>query len=195
MTSFTFTPEQVQSAPPEVRRWIVQEIGRALAVAQRPAHDPSQAQRARLGACSVDEAVQILGRIRGDFVLMQVFFELARDAAPGRSAPSLHVLDVADMLQHTRLRSGDGLLQSLEAINAVYRDVRREPEATLFGFDDHGHLDVHHETHLSIRHLWDQLSRPGPVAIGAPAAAFATPHPGPSQNVASHVLGSVEGQS
>jgi hypothetical protein len=188
MTSFTFTPEQVRSAPPEVRQWMAQEIARALAFAQRPAHDPTQAQRTALGACSVDEALQILDRIRGNFLLMQVFFELARDAPPGRTAPSLHVLDVAELLHHTRLTSGEGLVQSLEAINAAYREIHRDPQATLFGFDDHGHVYVHQETHLSVRRLWEQLERPAaPPASEMPPFGFPAPHLGPNQDVASQV--------
>ena len=195
MIGFTFTPEEIQSAPPQVRQWMVHQVAQALTVAQRPAHDPSQAQRAKLGACSLDEAVQILDRIRGDFVVTQVFFELARDAAPGRNAPSLHVLDVADILHHTRLHDGEALLRSLEAINAVYRDVRADPAATLFGFDDHGHLYVDEETHRSVRHLWEQLSRPTPTpAADTPTVGFAAPHLGPSQSVASHAFESSEGR-
>jgi hypothetical protein len=188
MTSFTFTPEQVRSAPAEVRHWMVQEIAQALAVAQRPAHDPAQAQRTALAACSLDEALQILDRIRGNFLLTQVFFELARDAAPGRTAPSLHVLDVAELLHHTRLNSGEGLVQSLEAINAAYREVHRDPQATLFGFDDHGHVYVRQETHLSVRRLWEQLERPAPPPPEMLPLGFPAPHIGPNQNVATHAL-------
>jgi hypothetical protein len=97
---------------------------------------------------------------------------------------------MAEMLHHTRLNNGEGLVRSLEAINAAFRDVRRDPQASLFGFDDHGHVYVRQETHLSIRHLWDQLLRSAPPA-GAPATpapGFAAPHLGPNQDVASHVL-------
>ena len=75
MTSFTFSPEQVRSAPPDVRQWMVREIANALAAAERPSHDPAQAERAALSRCSVDEALQIFNLIRGDFLLTQVFFE------------------------------------------------------------------------------------------------------------------------
>lgn len=188
MTSFTFTPEQVRSAPVAVRDWMMHEIAQALNLAQRAAHDPSQAERTPLSACSVDEALQILDRIRGNFLLMQVFFELARDATPGRTAPPLHVLDVGEMLHHTRLNSGEGLVRTLEAINAAYGEVHRDPQATLFGFDDHGHVYIHQETHLSVRHLWEQLERPAPPPTPSEMApfGFAAPQLGPDQGVASH---------
>lgn len=189
MTGFTFTIEQIQAAPPDVRRWLVQEIGRALTLAQRPAHDPAQGQRVALAPCSVEEAVQVLDRIRGDFVLMQVFFELAREGAPGRTAPSLHVLDAAEMLHNTRLANGDALARGLESINTAFREVCGDQRATLFGFDDHGHVYLHEQTHRSIRRLWEQLSSSvPPTPQPALPLSFAAPHLGPNQDVASHAL-------
>lgn len=189
MTSFSFTAEQVRSAPPEVRRWMVQEIGQALTLAQRPAFDPVEGQRVALAACSIEEATQILDRTCGDFVLMQIFFELAREGAPGRAGPALHVLDVGEMLHHTRLATGEALVRGLESINAAYREVSGQPQATLFGFDDRGHIYLHQQTHQSIRHLWERLSPLAPQATQpALPLGFAAPHLGPNQDVASHAL-------
>jgi len=192
MTSFTFTPEQVRTAPPEVRNWMVRQIMQALSAGERPSHDPAHAERAALSACSVEEALQIFNLIRGDFVLTQVFFEIARDPAPGRSAPSLHILDVGELLHHTRLHSGEALVESLEAINAAFREIHHGADATLFGFDDHGHVYVRQETHLSVRQVWEQLTRTLPQGTRdrAPPATmgFAAPHLGPSQDVASHAF-------
>jgi len=53
MTSFTFTPEQVRSAPLEVRRWIEHEIATTLAALSKSEHDPSQIHAAALAALSV----------------------------------------------------------------------------------------------------------------------------------------------
>jgi hypothetical protein len=41
--------------------------------------------------------------IKDNFVLSQVFFELARETPAGRSAPPLHALNIVDLLSHTRL--------------------------------------------------------------------------------------------
>jgi hypothetical protein len=188
MTSFTFTSEQIQSAPAEVRRWLVQEIGEALVLAQRPAHDPAQGQRVALATCSVEEAAKILERLRGNFLVMQLFFELAREGAPGRTAPALHVMDAAEILRHTRLPNGEGLVRGLEAINAAYREVSGDPLSTLFGFDDRGHVYVQEQTHLSIRHLWEQLSLPPATIEPSLPLGLAAPHLGPNQGVASHAL-------
>src|SRR5271163_3455333 len=79
MTGFTFSIEQVRSAPPEVRRWIEREITAALAALNRSEHDPSQVHEAALAACMPQEAAQLFEMIKGNFLLSQVFFELASD--------------------------------------------------------------------------------------------------------------------
>ena len=199
MTSFTFTPEQVRSAPLEVRRWIVHEIAQTLAAVERPTHDPSQVKSAALAALASEEAAHVFAMIRDNFVLSQVFFELARDAAPGPRGPPLHALNTGDILRHTRLADGDGLIQCLSAINEAFRQVRRDPEATLFGFDQHGHVFIHETTHLSIRQLWEQQLRPVPAAVieGADAAprtmGFAPPYLGPSDDIATHAAHQPDG--
>lgn len=182
MTSFTFTPEQLRAAPPEVRRWIVQEIVQALAAAERPAHDASQVQVASLAVCTAEEALHVFELVRSNFLITQVFFELARDAAPGPRVPPLHPLNTGDILRHTRLTHSDGLIECLSAINEAFRQIRRDPDTSLFGFDGYGHVYIHETTHLSIRRLWEQLVRPAPpVTSGAvkgparQAASFAVP--------------------
>ena len=91
MTSFTFSLEQVRSAPPEVRRWIEREVSAALSALNRLEHDPSQV-RAALAACLPEEALQTFEMIKDNFLISQVFFELAREMPGSRSAPPLHAL-------------------------------------------------------------------------------------------------------
>ena len=59
MTSFSFTPEQIKSAPPEVRRWFENEIATLLRelAGQRPqpAHSPE------LAACTTEETEALFG--------------------------------------------------------------------------------------------------------------------------------------
>ena len=174
MTSFTFTAEQLRLAPPEVRRWAVQEIAQALAAAERPSHDPSQVRAAALASCTAEEALHVFTIIRSNFVITQVFFELARDAAPGVRVPPLHPLNTGDILRHTRLAHGDGLLECFNVINEAFRQIRGAAEATLFGFDSHGHVYIHEGTHLSIRRLFEELVKPSPVATSG-AEPTATP--------------------
>jgi len=98
MMSFTFSLDQVKFAPPEVRRWIEREAAAALAALSRPEPDASHTHAGALAACTPEEAAEVYEQIKGDFLLSQVFFELAREtpgsrraaaarAQPGRYAP------------------------------------------------------------------------------------------------------------
>jgi hypothetical protein len=194
MISFTFSLEQVKSAPPEVRRWIEREATAALAALNRPEPDLSHPHSAALAACTVQEAAEVYELVKSNFLLSQVFFELARELPGSPSAAPLHALSVADMLRHTRLANGDRLVDCFSAITQAFRTVRNDPEASLFGFDQYGQVWIHQTTHESIRELWGQLIHLQPpiaetstMATTVPAlAAFTPPHLGPSENVVQH---------
>ena len=194
MTSFTFSLVQLRSAPPEVRRWIENEIVAALGSLTRSEHGPSEPHSAELAACTPEEALRVSELIKGNFLLSQVFFELAREMPPltGGSGP-YHILNIGEILRHTRLADGDRLADCLTAINAAFQGVRNDEEAALFGFDQHGRVYLHDTTHQSIRRVWQQLvaaDAPGPggspaVGYGAPPSfGFAMPHLGGSEKIA-----------
>src|SRR6516225_1582386 len=176
MTSFTFSLEQLKAAPPEVRRWVEHEIDVALGAMSRFDHDPSQVHSAALAACTPEEALQMFQLIKDNFLLSQVFFELARETPARRAAPPLHALNIAELLRHTRLSDGDRLSDCFTAINQVFQTVRNDPEAALFGFDQYGHVYIHESTHHSVRRVWEELfvsdqnsaNRPAPLGITLP---------------------------
>jgi hypothetical protein len=193
MTNFTFSVEQVRSAPPEVRRWIEREIAASVAAMSKAEHDASQVHAAALAACLPEEAAQIFELIRGNFLLSQVFFELARETPNSQGAAPLYPVSIADILRHTRLSDGDRLVDCFTAINQAFQSIRNDPDATLFGFDQYGHVFVHQTTHDSIRQLWEQLFVAHAPIAGGPAigerpavAGFNPPHLGPSEDIAQH---------
>jgi hypothetical protein len=191
MTSFTFSIEQVRSAPPEVRRWIEHEIMAALAGLNKSEHDPSQIHAAALAACMLQEAAQLFEMIKGNLLLSQIFFELARGMPTSHGAAPLHPISVGDILRHTRLGNGDRLVDCFTAINQAFQTIRNDPEATLFGFDQQGHVFIHQATHDSIRQLWEQLfAAHAPIGSGLAPARFTPPHLGPSEDIAEHLPGS-----
>src|SRR5262245_32454957 len=104
----------------------------SLAALNRSEHDPSQIHAAALAACMPQEAAQLFEMIKGNFLLAQVFFELARDTPNSHGAAPLHPLNVADILRHTRLSDGDRLVDCFTAINQAFQAIRNDPEATLF---------------------------------------------------------------
>ena len=187
MTSFTFSLEQLKAAPPEVRRWVEHEIGAALGALSRFDHDASQVHSSALAACTPEEALQVFEAIKDNFLLSQVFFELARETPAGRAAPPLRALNIGELLRHTRLSHGDRLADCLTAINQVFQTVRNDPAAALFGFDQYGHVYIHESTHHSVRRVWEQLfvSDQQP-ASQTPPLGLTLPHLGPSEDIAGH---------
>ena len=194
MMSFTFSLDQVKSAPLEVRRWIEREAAASLTALSRPAPDPAHPHAAALAACTPQEAAEVYELIKGNFLLSQVFFELAREMPTNRAGPALHALSLADMLRHTRLADGDRLVDCFSAITQAFRTVYNDPEAALFGFDQYGQVWIHQTTHDSIRALWEQLLHHQPPMAGEPAiavtepalAGFTPPHLGPGEDIAQH---------
>ncbi len=187
MTSFTFSIEQLRAAPPEVRRWVEHEIAVALGSVNGAERDPSQVHAPALAACEAEEALQIFELIKNNFLLSQVFFELTRETPNTRAAPSLHAFSLAEILRHTRLAAADRLLACFDAINRAFQTIRNDPEATLFGFDQYGHVYVHETTHRSIRQAWEQvLAVHSPAGEGAAPGGFTPPRVGPSEDIAQH---------
>jgi hypothetical protein len=182
MTGFYLSLEQLRSAPPEVRRWVERAVAASLAALAGSGRQPPGLGAPSLAALSPEEALKVFERIKGDFLLSQVFFELARETPAWPQTAPLYAIGIAELLRHTRLVDGERLFDYFAAINRVFQAIRNDPEANLFGFDQEGHIYIHETTHLSIRRLWEHLS-----AAALPAAGdFAPPHLGPSEEVATH---------
>jgi hypothetical protein len=193
MTGFFLSLDQLRSAPPEVRRWIEREVAASLAALAGPSPEAAQPHAAALAACLPEEALQIFELIKSDFPLTQVFFELARDTSANPALAPLHAINVADLLRHTRIPDGDRLADYFAALNQAFRAVRNEPEASLFGFDQQGHVFIHETTWRSIRQVWERLfAARMPMAglaegaDGPEGGGFVLPRLGPSEEVATH---------
>jgi hypothetical protein len=165
VTSFTFSEEQVRSAPPEVRQWIINEVTAALLALTKDRPVPSPAHAANLAACTLDEGVRIFEAIRGDVAATRVFLELAREAPVGVNTQPLHALSIAEIMRHTQLNDTH-LGDCFRAINQAFQQIRNDPEAALFGFDQANHVYIHETTHRNIRALWEEL-----IQLRAPAMA------------------------
>lgn len=204
MNAFTFSTEQLRSAPPEVRRWAANEIGRALgelAARPEPPHDaPRQAEAMTLAGCSVSEAARVFELIASDPVVVRLFFEMARETALNTGLPGLHAIRLADLLHHVGLAGPDNLIGGLAAIDRAFRQVHPEAPRGLFGFDQAGHVYVHEVTQASIRRVWEGLVQARDAAERDVAAestpafeGFVPPRVGPSENVAAHAARLVPG--
>jgi hypothetical protein len=157
MTSFTFSADQVRSAPAEVRRWMENEIAKTLSLRAHSEQDTSKMHAGALAACTADEVVQIFDLISGNFFVTHVFFELARETPLAHRIPSLHGLDLSDMQRHVQIEDGRLLVECLNAINQSLQKIRNDHEASLFASDEQGHIYIHETTYRSIRRLREQL--------------------------------------
>lgn len=156
MVGLVLTPEQVKSAPPEVRAWL-----HAMLEAEYGGPDlrSGQDEDARLAALEPEEAAAMLDRIRSDFLSTQVFFEFGREpSAAAQLPPHLHRVAIPDILRHTQIGDVQHLAACLDAITAAFRAVRGDPDAALFAFDQGGGCYVHVATRQSIQAVWRQLA-------------------------------------
>jgi hypothetical protein len=191
MTSFTFSSDDLKGAPGEVRQWLVARIEADLVkLATAPSPTPPT-QAPALAACTPEEAARVLDLLRGDFAATQVFIELARETSVAEAAAPLHAISIGSLMRHTRLDDG-ALVSCLQTINRAFQEVRNDPSASLFGFDQASHVFIHQATHDSIRSLWQQLvrmhGRPAPETeqLPLPSDDFRPRQLGPSEDVAAH---------
>ncbi|HEX2939859.1 MAG TPA: hypothetical protein VHO91_02355 [Rhodopila sp.] len=154
MVGITLSPEQVRTAPPEVRHWLELQIADALGL-QRSA-PPVEGVPHHLVGCDVAEARAVLAQVRTMLPVVSVFFELARDPAI-MTPQGLRVLHVEDMMRHTRLQAPTDVAACLEAINQALRRVSGDPDATMTALDNAGHCLVPDVTARSILAVWQEI--------------------------------------
>lgn len=189
MAGITLSAEEIRAAPPEVRRWIEQEIGATLGFAphEAGAGGEERAMRAptpHLVACSIEEARGILAAIQGLLPVVAVFFELGREPAAA-TAQGLRAFRLADMLRHTRLQAVEQIAASLEVVNDALRELRGEADVMLGALDGQGYCFVAEATSQNVRRLWHEVvaerdlampqAAPAPATTGYQAPAYGSP--------------------
>jgi hypothetical protein len=124
------------------------------------------------------------------FATTQVFLELGREL-PISSATPLRALGIGEIKRHLRL-GDDRLADCFRVINRSFVQVRNDPEAVLFGFDQANHVYIHETTDRSIRTLWEELVQLSSETLRAPAGGgshplgFVPPVVGPSEDISAH---------
>ena len=167
MVGITLTPEQLRSAPLDVRRWIERELAASLGL--RPGEvSAAQPQPEHLVACTLEEAAAVLSLIQGMFPVVNVFFELGRQGASVGSE-GLEAFRLADILRHTRLQNMSQVTAFLDIINQAVRRVRADPAATLYVLDSRGDCIVAAQTQQNVSRLWHQVIG-GPESSGEQVA-------------------------
>jgi hypothetical protein len=180
MVGITLSPEQIRTAPPEVRRWLEREIAAVLNVQPEP--QAMEVGSKHLVQCGPEEAVAIFAAIRGMLPVVDTFFELGREGE-GIGEEGVEAYRLADMLRRTRLQSLEQLVACLQVIDEAVRRVRDDVNATLYALDRRGYCVIATATQRSILGVWRQFiaghGLAGAQPAGGPDAARAeAPAPG-----------------
>jgi hypothetical protein len=163
MVGITLSPEQINQAPVEVRRWLEQQISNTLGLYRR---EPAlQVPQPHLIGCDLESARAILGLIHGILPVVSIFFELGRE--PVATSPrSLRALQLDEMARHANLQSPEQTVACLKALDAALQRVSETPNTVLTVLDGSGHCLVADVTARSILALWQEI-----------VAAHNLPHP------------------
>lgn len=174
MVGITLSPEQIRQAPPDVRRWIEQEVASALGLSRKA--PVVEAPARHLVGCDLAQARAVLSLIHGLLPVAGVFFELAHEPE-AITGQGLHLLRLDEMQLHCRLRASDEVVACLGAIDEALRSISGEPDIALSVLDGSGHCLVADETARSILALWQELVsartsvRPSASVAAVPEAA------------------------
>lgn len=184
MVGITLNPEQIRTAPPEVRQWLEHEIAHSLGLA--PSAEPVPPDAPHLAACNPQEAMAILGSIRSMLPVVSVFFELGRE---GTSIPrrGLEAFRLSDMLRNTRLPNAGQLAACLDVIDRAFRLARNDDHAVLSILDPRGYCLVAEATRQSVLAVWAQEMAaqqfPDHATESSPTEPFSTSGALPPQSV------------
>jgi hypothetical protein len=152
MAAITLSADEIKAAPPEVRRWLEQEIIRTLG----PLPAPAPAGAHALVGCNIEEARDILALVQGMLPAVNVFFELGREAT-SVAVHGMRAFRIADILRHARLQSPDQVVQCLDLLTQALQRVRVDDTAAFFALDNQGHCLVAEATMRSILRLWQEI--------------------------------------
>lgn len=154
MIGITLSADQVRAAPPEVRRWLEHEVAAAFGLAgDHPAPDDAAT---KLIGCNPDEASAMLKLVQSRLPVVNVFFELGREAA-GVQVHGLRAFRLADVMRQARLSTPEQVIECLDVLTAALRRVRGDNESLFYLLDDRGHCLVAEPTMRSVLHVWQGI--------------------------------------
>ncbi|MEI5681784.1 hypothetical protein AAAK29_25985 [Mesorhizobium sp. CCNWLW179-1] len=153
MVGITLSPEQIKSAPPEVRQWQENQIAASLGP-EAGLRFPNGPQR--LGVCTPQEAEATYISVRDTVPVVNVFFELGREGV-SIDQEGVEAFRLVDMLRHTRLAGMHQLGACLQMIDQTFREIHDDNETALLVVDLRGYCIVAADTQRNILALWTQL--------------------------------------
>jgi hypothetical protein len=155
MVGITLTPEQIRSAPPEVRRWLEQEISSSLGFGTH-AHDEHVVEQPDILRLDQTSAARLFEELRGMLPVVNVMFELGREG--GRLGPQALIgVPLADILRHTKLQTIQQVMTCLQIIDRAARRIVNAPNSPLCILDRRGYCVITPETQASLYRVWHDL--------------------------------------
>jgi hypothetical protein len=151
MVGIILSPEQIMQAPPEVGRWLEQQISTTLGL-YRPAPAVQTPQPHFVG-CDLESARSVLSLIHGSIPVVSVFLELGREPV-AISPRGLRAWQLDTMARHAHLRSTEQAVSCLQAIDAALQRMAGAADAVLTVLDGSGHCLVANVTARKILALW-----------------------------------------
>jgi hypothetical protein len=152
MAGITLSADEIKAAPPEVRRWLEQEMVRGFGV--QPARAPAAAPQ--LMGCNIEEVRDMLALVQGTLPVVSVFFELGREAA-SVAVHGMRAFSIADILRHVRLHGPEQVIQCLDILGEALQRVRNDATAVFYMLDNQDHCLVAETTMRSILRLWQEI--------------------------------------
>ncbi|RFB76460.1 hypothetical protein [Methylovirgula sp. 4M-Z18] len=154
MVGIKLNAEQIQTAPPEVRRWLDQQIGSSTMLPESTASDRSE--KAHLVACTPQDVVAIYEAVQHIPPVVNVYFELGREGE-GVEFNGLGAFRLTDIVRHARLADLLQLDICLQILNRALREHRRDANATLYFMSAAEYCVVAAATRQSISGLWNEM--------------------------------------
>jgi hypothetical protein len=154
------TLEQIQSAPAEVRDWLMKTLFSDGPAGEDFGFEPNRTisddKLATLGSLEVKNILAALG---DNYMALQIFFRLGctpdNPVAGGRQS---RVLSFADFKGQTDVGDTMQLRRSIQYINEALHGLRNDPEATVCQIESNDRYRVHCTTQHSIHRFWERVS-------------------------------------
>lgn len=154
------TLEQIQSAPAEVRDWLMQTLFSGGPAGGDFGFEPNRTVTDdKLAVLSSLEVKTILLALGDNYMALQIFFRLGCEAdAPVTVGRQSRVLTFADFKDQTDVGDTMQLRRSIQYINEALRGLREDPEATVCQIEGNDRYRVHRATQEKIHRFWERVS-------------------------------------
>jgi hypothetical protein len=154
------TLEQIQSAPAEVRNWLMKTLFSDGPAGEDFGIEPNRTvSDDKLAVLSSLEVKNILVALGDNYMALQIFFRLGcapdNPAASGRQS---RVLGFADFKGQTDVGDTMQLRRSIQYINEALRGLRDDPEATICEIEGNDRYRVHCVSQHRIHRFWERVS-------------------------------------